>query len=407
MRILMIGKYPPIQGGVSADTYWTAQVFAELGHHVTVLTNADEVEPAYRITLNEEDMPLLCGYRLQNAITVVSTHADRRHVYVPANNPTISKLVGIGLRLIEEVKPDVIWSYYLEPYGVAALMLSMMTGVPYTVRHAGSDIGRLMQTPQLECLYREVFRKAMFVFSRSVHHSYLIERNVAPDCIMEPKTPRLPGDVFYPTTNGELPSEHGVILGIYGKVGPMKGTQALLDALVRLRKEGVNLSIHALWGGRGLPEVLQQAEDHGLTKEVDGKSMLTVRHFIPHWRVPSFIRSCHGMLFLENRFRVQFHTPGIPLEVNSCGRMLLTTREVVEKPNVQPLLQDGTTIMVVPQSTNGAINGESLAEAMRAFADRVRETPCLPPEMCFDASLYSAWVRNEVALQLNKIQERL
>ena len=43
MRICAIGKFPPIQGGVSMRTYWTAHGLAAYGHEVHVVTNAKEV----------------------------------------------------------------------------------------------------------------------------------------------------------------------------------------------------------------------------------------------------------------------------------------------------------------------------------------------------------------------------
>ena len=42
MRICLIGKYPPIQGGVSMRTYWSAHGLAARGHEVHVVTNAKE-----------------------------------------------------------------------------------------------------------------------------------------------------------------------------------------------------------------------------------------------------------------------------------------------------------------------------------------------------------------------------
>ena len=36
MRICVIGKFPPIQGGVSMRTYWTAHALAKRGHDVRV-----------------------------------------------------------------------------------------------------------------------------------------------------------------------------------------------------------------------------------------------------------------------------------------------------------------------------------------------------------------------------------
>jgi hypothetical protein len=40
MRLCLIGKYPPIQGGVSARTYQLAHGLARRGHDVYVVTNA-------------------------------------------------------------------------------------------------------------------------------------------------------------------------------------------------------------------------------------------------------------------------------------------------------------------------------------------------------------------------------
>jgi hypothetical protein len=46
VRICIVGKYPPIQGGVSAQTYWAARGLAAGGHDVSVVTKAAEVEDA-------------------------------------------------------------------------------------------------------------------------------------------------------------------------------------------------------------------------------------------------------------------------------------------------------------------------------------------------------------------------
>ena len=49
MRICIIGKFPPIQGGVSMRTYWTAHGLAARGHEVHVITNAKEALPPFRM----------------------------------------------------------------------------------------------------------------------------------------------------------------------------------------------------------------------------------------------------------------------------------------------------------------------------------------------------------------------
>ena len=49
MKICIIGKYPPIQGGVSMRTYWHAHGLATLGHEVHVVTNAKEAVSPFRM----------------------------------------------------------------------------------------------------------------------------------------------------------------------------------------------------------------------------------------------------------------------------------------------------------------------------------------------------------------------
>jgi hypothetical protein len=55
MRIALIGKYPPIEGGVSMHQYWYAHALAALGHQIHVITNAKEVQPLFRMFMRAAD----------------------------------------------------------------------------------------------------------------------------------------------------------------------------------------------------------------------------------------------------------------------------------------------------------------------------------------------------------------
>ena len=55
LRICIIGKYPPIQGGVAMRTYWRAHGLAALGHEVHVVTNAKEAVAPYRVLMRADD----------------------------------------------------------------------------------------------------------------------------------------------------------------------------------------------------------------------------------------------------------------------------------------------------------------------------------------------------------------
>jgi hypothetical protein len=55
VRICVIGKFPPIQGGVSMRTYWTAHRLAARGYDIHVVTNAKEVSVPFRMHMRPQD----------------------------------------------------------------------------------------------------------------------------------------------------------------------------------------------------------------------------------------------------------------------------------------------------------------------------------------------------------------
>lgn len=388
----MICKYPPIQGGVSAECYWTAQLLAEMGHEINVLTNAQEVEDEYRINLNPEDVKLLNGFRKVGLVRVISTTADKRHVFVPQNNPSVSKLLSLGLELVEVEKPDFIWSHYLEPYGVVAYLLSKLTGIPYIFRHAGSDIGRLIFTSQLRTLHNEVLRNALFIMTHSSHHGRFLKLGIPADKLVRSVCTKLRPGLFFPIS---LPIHSPMTLGVYGKTGESKGTGALLDSISLLKEEGFEVKIKMHWGGRDTAGYLLRLRELGIEDVVE------VNGFIPHWRIPDFIRSCGAVFFLENRFSVSFHHPSVPLEVVSCGRPIITTAEVANKPFYKKLLVDGENAFVI----QGEVTGESIAVAVR----RVTKTLCEHREVHVSSTPANSEVRTRISIYdlLEKIQVTL
>ena len=97
--------------------------------------------------------------------------------------------------------------------------------------------------------------------------------------------------------------------GIYGKLGDNKGSFALLAAMHRLKLEGLDVGLVALAHGR--PDVearfRERARELGLTDRV-----LQIP-FLPHWRVPEFLRGCLAVCCLEQDFPIGFHSPIMPL----------------------------------------------------------------------------------------------
>jgi glycosyltransferase involved in cell wall biosynthesis len=349
LRICIIGKYPPIQGGVSMRTYWTAYRLAEGGHEVHVVTNAKEVSPPFRMHMRPDDWARCEAQFSSGSLTVHwSDPVDRSQSYIPMASPFVSKLASIAARVHAERTFHVIYSHYMEPYGVAGYLASEMTGAPHVVRMAGSDAGRLWHHPQLDTLYDHVLRSAASVIAGGAVMQRAIERGVNPSQIVFGGGYTLPETLFKPdgpvvnikSLIGELGSAGPVgdtlwgdftgernYFGVYGKLGETKGSFALLAAMHRLKLAGVNVGLVAL--AHGKPDVegkfREMAQELGLTDRI-----LQIP-FLPHWRVPEFLRGCLAVCCLEQDFPIRIHSPMVAREALLCGCCLVASKEVLRK----------------------------------------------------------------------------
>ena len=360
MRICIIGKYPPIQGGVSVRTYWNAHDLAARGHEVHVVTNAKEARPPFRMHMRRQDWKRCeATYPSSGSVTVHWTDpVDSSQHYIPMASPFVSKLAATAARVHSEHPFDVIYSHYLEPYGVAGHLAAEIARVPHVARMAGSDAGRLWRHPQFEALYDHVLRSAATVIATGVVAGRAIKRGVRPERIAGGGSLELPEDLFCPEGpaldlaglrreveldpdiremlwggfTGELP-----YFGIYGKLGETKGSFALLAAMQRLRQAGLEVGLVAM--AHGWPALegkfRARAEELGLADRI-----LQIP-FLPHWRVPEFLRSCLAVCCLEQDFPIVFHTPVIAREVLMCGACLVGSTEVIRKLPDHARVPDG------------------------------------------------------------------
>ncbi|MFJ9842545.1 glycosyltransferase [Kitasatospora sp. NPDC101155] len=383
MNICFLTKYPPIQGGVSMHCYWAARGLAERGHRVFVVTNADEVEETFRIRIPETDRVGSGAYAPEfpesgGRVIVTSTQPpDRRELYyVPLGNPTVSRLAGLATELIRAHDCEVIFSYYLEPYGVAAHLASRFTGVPYVFKHAGSDLHRLMQVPELRTTYTEVLRGANRLISRGPSRTRLLEAGVDESAITSCAAFGLPADLFTPVgpsrplsqwiaTGSEpaRPVDSGLpILGVYGKLGEFKGSFDLLHAMRRLFSDGFRFNLAAAVQGWQQDAFTRLAGRLGLADHVH------LIPFMPHWSIPEFIRSCTAVAFLERDFPIAAHTPTIPSEIIACGGCLVVSTEVARKQLFRAAIRDRRNVVVTDP-----LRHDELAAALRyALEDGAR-----------------------------------
>jgi glycosyltransferase involved in cell wall biosynthesis len=115
--------------------------------------------------------------------------------------------------------------------------------------------------------------------------------------------------------------------GVYGKLGERKGSFALLAALHRLKRRGVDVGLVALAHGGAAVEERWRAE----ASELGLKDRILQIPFLPHWRVPAFLRGCLAVCCLEQDFSIAIHSPIMPREVLMSGTCLVGATEIIRK----------------------------------------------------------------------------
>lgn len=351
MRICIVGKFPPIEGGVSMQTYWSAHRLAQRGHEVHVVTNAKEVRPPFRMHMRPEDWRRCEGsYGMGSVFVHWTAPVDESQFHIPMASPFVTKLAAVAASLHAEHPFDVIFSFYMEPYAVAGHLAAEIARVPHVVRMAGSDAGRLWLHPQFEALYDHVLRSADIIIGGGQVARRAIERGIdpariaslpglaAPDTLFGPDGPLLDIAALRAEIAGDPDPEMRNLLwggftgdrpyfGLCGKLGDFKGSFPLLAAMQRLKQDGLDVGLVALAHGKPPLEDAFRArvDELGLTDRV------LQLPFLPHWRVPDFLRGCLAVCCLEQDFPVVFHTPTIPIEVLLNGNCLVGSTEVIRK----------------------------------------------------------------------------
>lgn len=396
MKLAFLGKAPPIQGGVSRNNFWAAYALAKEGHQVHLVTNAREVEYPFRIFENPvgSSVDELCAPLAGRLIIDYSTD-HRAMYYIPWAKPYVTKLAGIATNVIEQYGCDLILGYYLEPYAVASYLASQWTGVPFGFRHAGSDVGRLIQVGDLRTAYKKIIQSADYVFATPQTYRRFLQIGVDPEKIYAHPPISLPSEFFHlsatpldvnqisSAVRSEWPREYygGTYhrladkefdpdlptIGVYGKIDDQKGTFDLVQALGQLRAEGRRFNFLAV--AQGSVERVQKLVH--LVEQLKLQEVTWLLPFMPHWLIGRFIRTCTAVCFLERNFPVSIHNPLIPQEVLACGTCLVMSTEIVAKQQFQKTIRPGANVLVADP-----LDLDELVATLRSIVDepaRARE----------------------------------
>lgn len=420
-NICIIGKIPPIQGGTAISTITTAQQLTKNGHKVTIISNPNECDKTSLNVFLQEDIDYLTS-NLDIQFRYTTPPINTYHI--PYSPTYLSRITGKALSVLSEESFDLVLGWYIEPYGIAALLAGSILNIPVAIRHAGSDLARLSIHPDLKQTYSYLLKKANFIITSEWEKNliYLDKLNVERNILRFTKgtavseyfrTPINTIDIqkyqilgidyinHINTPNADAyfsPKPHKVVLGIYGKIGNLKGTFSLLDAISMLDQD-----IILRYAFSGDSSSVKRFLDI-ISKDIRLKDKIELYPSLPPWRMPEFINSCDGMLFLEHNFPVKIHTPKIVREVIHCGKPLICSRDIAEKQSWNKNITHGKNMIIIDDPSCPKQIRLGILNHMHNFPDIGFRAKKLSDflDLTLDESQDTAHIVNNILIEINK-----
>ncbi|MBI4618959.1 MAG: glycosyltransferase family 4 protein [Desulfobacterales bacterium] len=340
MKVLLIGKFPPGQGGISSRSFWLCHALAAHDIYFDIVTI---VPTLYR---SETTGKLPNKIRLRQ-ITI----EEEPPWFIPGGGLWIERLVSAALDLANDQMPGLIEANYLVPYGFAAFTISRMLGVPLLIRHAGSDLAKLYNWKPAQRALESLIIKADFIVSTPDAVSQLPERtNSANSLVFLPRYAPDP-QAFSPV--GISPSPFCLLFA--GKINyywKLKALDTLLESF-RLRQDW---RLKMVADGKGREDFESEIKKHGLSQRI------TRRSFISPDQMPSLLSEATAVWAVEREGGIS-NFSNIVWETLSVGRPCLVSPSTVNHPDTD-LLRDSPLLLVVdpedPASVADALDKAAL-----------------------------------------------
>lgn len=277
-NIVYISKYPPLEGGIAAKTFWLVRALACAGHTIHLVTDPLNIDAVHSIP-EADHPPDTPGVIVHRANPDVPWH-------IPNDNHRAISLLDKTLEVIEREKPDLIEAGYLVPYGLVAYLASEITGLPYVLQHGGSDIKKFIEGGLWPNLWRVVLSNAECVITDTNHRAQMERWNARCRVIL----PYVPDpDVFTPVIREK---RERPVLALIGKANyhwEHKGWRRVIDIWSKM---GEGFEFIVVSQGVGLERFQAFVREH-LGNRVNW------RPFVPPWEMPSLLQSVDALFHFE------------------------------------------------------------------------------------------------------------
>ena len=341
-KIVYLSKFPPLEGGIAAKTFWLTKALGEQGHEIHIVTDRLGVVPEYSHPMEG------AGSASKN----IFVHRPQGDIpwHIPNDNHRTVELLDLVVRVIRETRADVIDTGYLIPYGLIGYLASQITGVPFLLRHGGSDIQKFVQAGIWNNLIRNAFENASLAITDTINYD-AIQQLSHRVTALPPYAPD-PSFFYYSDTA----PKGQPILALIGKANyhwRHKGWHRVIDIMKHLR---TNFKLVIVSQGIGIGEFRKYAEE-----KIDGN--IEWRSFVHPLEMPELFHSINGIFYLCQDLPFPVFSNLIP-EAVYCGKTVIT-----DQPDIfQTYRKEGLDIEKFSPGV-GLIPGNDPASAARIISD--------------------------------------
>lgn len=302
MNICILSKFPPIEGGISAKTYWLSRGYASAGMSVHVISNGNMVEDDYKIKEWTSDKNLLNGIMVHEVEVSLPWH-------IPEDSHSLVRLVDKVLEVNRLYPIDVIDTGYLVPYGIAGYIINKITGIPYFVRHGGSDLEKFLKPGIFKNILELVLTNASAIITDRFHESLFSSYKSK----LEFGDPYVP-DVSFFSPGLERKNSFPILLYL-GKINwywQRKGLDLIAGCVSLLPKEW---QLNIVGQGRGLDRFRQFMRQQGIDE-------IQIQPFVGPAQVPLLMQKSDYVFCLKPDESIKTISNTL-LEAINCGTTVI------------------------------------------------------------------------------------
>ncbi len=276
-RIVCISKYPPLEGGIAAKTFWLYMALAERGHTVHIVTDQEDIDGEYSAPVP----------KTQILVEKFDVHRPQEKIpwHIPNDPHRSLTLLNTTLDVIERYGADVIDTGYLIPYGLVGYLAGQITGIPFLLRHGGSDLNKFVDAGIWKDLVSKAFAIASAIMTDKKNYKRFYE--FSKHVVTLP--PYVPNPAFFkPAVNKKIKPT----LALIGKANYYWRHKGWHRAAEIMKNLGDRFHYLVISQGIGLMDFRKYVEDRvGFPIEW--------RSFIHPFEMPQLFHTVNGIFILQ------------------------------------------------------------------------------------------------------------